>query len=85
MQTDLREARRRAGLTLQELALKSGVDYSTISRLERGKQSPTHRTAQALEAALRLKSGTLAFPKDGIPKMSAPDYSSVSPEETELV
>lgn len=83
MQTELREARHRAGLTLQELARESGVDYSTISRLERGKQSPSHRTAQALEVALRLKPGTLAFPKDGTVKRSEGDYSSVSPEETE--
>jgi len=80
MQTDLREARRRAGLTLQGLSELSGVDYSTISRLERGKQAPSHHTAQALESALKRKPGSLTFPKleDQTAKRSGGRVTSVS-------
>lgn len=44
----LREARRRAGLTQAELALRSGVGRSLISRYERGEVEP------GLEAVRRL-------------------------------
>lgn len=79
MQTELREARRRKKWTLHVLANLSRVDASTISRLERGKQAPNHQTAQALELALRMKPGTLAFPKlSRAAKKSERDTSTVS-------
>jgi len=55
------DARKRKGLTLEELATKTGVHKSTINRLERGETIPMEDTARALEAALGLKRGTLIF------------------------
>lgn len=59
----LQTARERAGMRTQtELAERSGVDISTISRLEAGiNTNPSFATVRKLEAALRLKRGTLAF------------------------
>lgn len=61
MQLTLKRARRQQGLTLSQLAQKSGVNKSTVSRIERGAVRPMHETAMALEAALGLKRGTLVF------------------------
>lgn len=51
----LREARKRKGLTLDALAKRVGVNKSTICRLEQGKTRPMHGTAVALERALRVR------------------------------
>lgn len=61
MQLHLKAARDRKGWTLDALADKSGVNKSTISRLERGETVPMHGTVTALESALGLKHGTLVF------------------------
>ena len=47
----LREARERALLTQEELAAKSGVTVSTISRLENGLQAARISTIRKLAAA----------------------------------
>jgi transcriptional regulator with XRE-family HTH domain len=47
----LRELRLRAGLTLQDVADKSGLAVSTISKIENAKSSPTY------DVLLRLASG----------------------------
>lgn len=62
-QVGLRAARERAGIQTQtELAERSGVDISTISRIEAGKNSnPSIETVIRLEQALKLKRGTLVF------------------------
>jgi DNA-binding XRE family transcriptional regulator len=44
--------RAKLGLTQQQLARKSGVQQSEISRIERGEGNPTYRTMQALAAGL---------------------------------
>jgi transcriptional regulator with XRE-family HTH domain len=44
----LRTARRRAGLTQQELARRAGVPQPTISRIERGVVSPSMDTLDHL-------------------------------------
>lgn len=46
--------RRAAGLSQDELARRAGVRQETISRLESGKHSPTVRTVEKIERALRL-------------------------------
>jgi ribosome-binding protein aMBF1 (putative translation factor) len=55
---DLIELRRSRGLTQQQLAERSGVAQSEISRIERGAIHPTDTTwkrlAEALNAELRL-------------------------------
>lgn len=61
MQQTLRAARDSKGWSLEELAAKSGVHKSTISRLERGETAPMHGTAARIEKALGLKPGTLVF------------------------
>lgn len=59
----LKAAREHAGLTQQELEDKSGVDRTRISRIEADPlhANPTIDTVTKLEAALRLKRGTLVF------------------------
>jgi transcriptional regulator with XRE-family HTH domain len=61
MQVNLKAARDAKEWTLETLAQKSGVNKSTISRLERGVTLPMHDTVAALEDALGLKRGTLRF------------------------
>lgn len=55
MQLDLKTARLRRRWSVNDLAARSGVNKSTISRLERGKTAPTLKTARALETALRMR------------------------------
>jgi tetratricopeptide (TPR) repeat protein/transcriptional regulator with XRE-family HTH domain len=50
----LRQRRRRAGLTQEELAARSGLSVRTISNLERGSSRPYRRTAETLAEALAL-------------------------------
>lgn len=46
----------------ETLAERSGVDQSTVSRLERGvHRKPKPETVEALERALKLKPGCLVF------------------------
>lgn len=52
----IRTKRETIGLTQQDLAAKMNIDYQSISRLERGKVTPTlywcYRLAEALEIEL---------------------------------
>ncbi len=58
----LSEARKRAGLTQMELEELSGVDRTRISRIEADPNAnPTIDTVRKLEAALKLRRGTLVF------------------------
>ena len=58
----LAEARRRAGLTQDELAAKSRVDQTTISSLETGrKSSPKFITVLRLAKALHVDPSRLTF------------------------
>jgi DNA-binding XRE family transcriptional regulator len=50
----IRELRDRAGMTQDELAAKSGLPQSHISRLESGKHSPSRVTLEKIAAALGL-------------------------------
>lgn len=61
MQLSLKDARDRKEWSLDRLAAESGVNKSTISRLERGETKPLHDTVTVLEDALGLKHGTLKF------------------------
>lgn len=45
---ELREARRRAGLTQRQLAERAGVPQPTVARIERGTVSPLVGTLQRL-------------------------------------
>ena len=61
----LAEARDRAGLTLRELGQRAGVSWSTISAIEKGKQSATVETAERLAVALGVRASWLAFGEEG--------------------
>jgi transcriptional regulator with XRE-family HTH domain len=61
-QLDLRTARKAKGWKMPELADRSGVNKSTISRIEAGEiTNPSNDTVASLEAALGLRRGTLVF------------------------
>jgi len=51
----LKELRKQAGISQQELALDSGLDRTYISLLERGLRQPTIKTVFTLSKALRIK------------------------------
>lgn len=58
----LYEARHRARLTQDELAVKSGVAQGAISAIESGRTlNPAFDTVRRLEAALGIRPGTLTF------------------------
>ena len=50
----IREARTKAGLTQTQLAKSAGLPQSHISRLEKGKHSPSHLTLQKIAKALSI-------------------------------
>jgi transcriptional regulator with XRE-family HTH domain len=51
----LREIRQRRALAIKDLAARSGVTVSTISRIETGKQRARHVTIRKLAAALGVE------------------------------
>jgi len=51
---DLRQVREGLGLTLQQLAVMSGIQVGNLSRVERGKEFPRPARAQRLAFALNL-------------------------------
>lgn len=60
----LRDARRRRKWDQVDLAKASGIDQSTISRLELRRTKRAHKdTVDALEKALGLKPGMLDIPR----------------------
>ena len=48
----VRETRKRHGLSQRSLALRAGTDQAAISRIERGKLSPTAETLERLMAGM---------------------------------
>jgi transcriptional regulator with XRE-family HTH domain len=56
---NLRETRRRAGVSQDDLARVSGVDRTAISTYERGRREPNLRTIVRLARALRVRPGEL--------------------------
>ena len=54
------QERRELGLTQQELARLAGVRQETVSRLESGKHSPTVRTVEKIDRALKKAAKRLA-------------------------
>lgn len=53
----IRETRKSRGLTQAELAEKTGLPQSHISRLEAGRHSPSHKTLECIAAALAVSVG----------------------------
>lgn len=57
--TRLREAREHLGLTQEEVAQRSGVHFTEVSRMEAGKRDPKISTLRKLAKAVEVKPGQL--------------------------
>jgi transcriptional regulator with XRE-family HTH domain len=57
--TNLREARQRLGLTQEQVAERSGVHFTEVSRIEAGKRDPRISTLERLAKAVEMKPGQL--------------------------
>ena len=55
----LRAARKRLGLTQEEVAQRSGVHVTEVSRIEAGKRDPKVSTLERLAKAVEVKPGRL--------------------------
>jgi transcriptional regulator with XRE-family HTH domain len=55
----LREARERLGLTQEEVARRSGVHATEVSRIEAGKRDPQISTLRRLAEAVEVRPGQL--------------------------
>lgn len=73
----LRSLRMKRGLTLQDLALSSGVSRATLSRIEKGEVSPTAETLGRLASAFALPLSQLLTPfePDYVPLLRRADQS----------
>ena len=59
---NLKNAKTRQGLTYEQIAMRSGVNLSTVQKVLGGKiESPRNQTLEALEAALSIKVSTEEF------------------------
>jgi transcriptional regulator with XRE-family HTH domain len=56
---NLRAARKRHGLTQEQVADRSGVHATEVSRIEAGKRDPQVSTVEKLAAAVDLRPGEL--------------------------
>jgi transcriptional regulator with XRE-family HTH domain len=56
---NLRAARKRLGLTQEQVAERSGVQAGEVSRIEGGKRDPKVSTLEKLAAAVEVKPGQL--------------------------
>jgi len=56
---NLRAARKKLGLTQEQVAERSGVQAGEISRIEAGKRDPRVSTLERLAKAVELKPGQL--------------------------
>ncbi|MGV1048561.1 MAG: helix-turn-helix domain-containing protein [Solirubrobacterales bacterium] len=57
--TNLRAARKKLGLTQEQVADRSGVQAGEISRIESGKRDPQVSTVRKLAKALEIAPGRL--------------------------
>jgi transcriptional regulator with XRE-family HTH domain len=57
--SNLRAARERRGLTQEEVARRSGVHATEVSRIEAGKRDPKVSTLERLAKAVEVKPGRL--------------------------
>jgi len=56
---NLREARKKLGLTQEQVAERSGVHATEVSRIEAGKRDPQVSTVLRLAAAVEARPGEL--------------------------
>jgi transcriptional regulator with XRE-family HTH domain len=62
--TNLRAARKQQGLTQEDVADRSGVHATEVSRIESGLRDPRVSTVERLAAALNLRPGELLAEPD---------------------
>lgn len=55
----IKELRSRAGLTQEDLAGETGLDFTSINEIENGHRNPTLRTIIKLANALHVKPASL--------------------------
>lgn len=75
----LREHRRTAGLTLQEVADRAGVSKSFVSQVEAGKVNPSVSSLKRIAATIGVQLGALLDDQDviGAPASRRPDVAVV--------
>jgi XRE family transcriptional regulator, regulator of sulfur utilization len=56
---NIKKARKKAGITQNELAEKVGVHASYISRIERGVVNPSYEVVESIAKALKVKSSDI--------------------------
>lgn len=61
---NLKAARKKLGLTQEQVADRSGVHATEVSRIEAGKRDPQVSTVIKLAAAVELRPGQLLEPSD---------------------
>ncbi len=77
----IREARKRAGLTQTELAVRVGTTQSAIARLERGMGKPTMQRISELVEACGLELQVRLVPADDHDWSMVADNASLDTEE----
>jgi transcriptional regulator with XRE-family HTH domain len=63
--TNLRDARKRLGLTQEQVAERSGVHATEVSRIENGKRDPRASTLLRLAKAIEMRPGQLLDEEPG--------------------
>ena len=63
MATELREIRKARGLTLESVAYLAGCDVASVSRIERGLQTPRPDLAVRISRALGVSIGRIVGTK----------------------
>lgn len=77
----LRTARRRAGLSQRELARRAGVPQPTVSRIERGRVSPSVATLAPLIEACGMELEVVERPGAGVDRTQLWDGLVRSPAQ----
>lgn len=67
----LKAARKARGLSVYAVATATGLDASSISRIERGEQTPTPASAKKLAEALGVPVMTILFPESADEQLAA--------------
>jgi transcriptional regulator with XRE-family HTH domain len=77
----LSEARRRAGFTQRELAVKAGTSQAAIARIERGRSSPSLDTLERLVQACGFDLRVQLAPRDKQHERLIDELLQLTPEE----
>lgn len=80
----LAQARRNVRMTQVDLEMKSGVDQSTISKIEQGKLNPTVTVLAKLANGMNLTIGDLFADREANEQYLINAYRHASPEQREM-